>query len=1191
MAIFNKRNKNKDDENKIEKEAIKKFINIIKSVATFLFLKLFPIIFAGIMAMVLFDFITNVLVTPKETPKQIYSLLEIEDVKELVEVKGDETNGYYWDFKEGTNEKLEKVIEWSHSHPGMESLPSDVEFMTLLIKAELCNQLPDLGGKIPEGTTGFQGNIKIRRVTPDKEIGKMENTGDENSTVSVEKEIVNYNSDLENSYIDELKKHEKKDKFKIKFDTNLYKETESKIQNSEGTGNFEIMLDSDGKEIELKEGDQVKYTGNYKTAQNPLSELNKIIVYVEVNVDDITGYVKADALIFNKKKSKEANKSNVKLSSRAGDSESEDKTLGKNNKEYTIAIAAGNNDSDDIGARKGDLVEEELTIQVAEKVEELLKEYKNITVKQTGSTSRNTSDVKVSDRTKKARDANPDLCIQIHFGSSSDGSRSGTQVIYKEGDGVSQQLAEFLSESISDSLGVENLGSGTDTQLCGGSILNIENAATSGFPSVLTKGCYIDNDSDGAKIRAGGVTKYAQGIVKGIDKYLKADHTGYVAEEVEEEKTSTSIKSIVRNMKYIESEKFNKLIEDGNIDVLKYFTLDNENKLITATWTYEDGTTKISANSSFDLKTPLQNYVVPYEYLLFYMINTTYAQFSEDLAKQVLDSEIIVAVQDDITTTNEKKTIKTIGDANREDFSYTSTEGGESKISEYCSTSVNITYVDTWCAKVYNENSYGTSILGMEDEDEVKVNIMGKVTDSSTKSSSTETVASAEHRQAMDGEGNRIDYIITVTKETTIETRTISSKYESGDTIQDENGFEKFTKLYLSNKMNERVRTSYLYMVIEDNEKTANMLDMTKYLIYKATGEQTGIYEYDFSIYRESDFQNAGSSASFETFIEYLHAWEGNEGITADGKFYLVGNDGAGHPTVGYGVDIFNSGYLNRFKEAGYTEDQLRKMDGSTKIPVELVDGIEKEEREAMLEKVEEKTAGLNLTIYQKYALVSRAYNCGAGGAFTTRNGKNFRAAYKAYWNQETDDEYNVAANDGMYDHALYKNYMCQPNTSNGEYLRGLENRRKSEWILFKTGYYDRIDKWCSDSSDGIGTVILTGDNKQKMEAMLAEAVRIANDDRYGYSQGSRMSEFYYDCSSFVYRLYKQFFGITVPSTTAGYGETGRLPGKPEQIELQPGDVLWRSGHVTLYLGDGTYAAAHGRNRSIYSQSKANFCV
>lgn len=111
--------------------------------------------------------------------------------------------------------------------------------------------------------------------------------------------------------------------------------------------------------------------------------------------------------------------------------------------------------------------------------------------------------------------------------------------------------------------------------------------------------------------------------------------------------------------------------------------------------------------------------------------------------------------------------------------------------------------------------------------------------------------------------------------------------------------------------------------------------------------------------------------------------------------------------------------------------------------------------------------------------------------------------------------------------------------------------------------------------ANSIGTVLLSGDNKTKMEAMLAEAVRIANDDKYTYSQANRNAEYSYDCSSLVYRLYQEFFNITVPTSTGVYTSQYRIGSTGSIIDLQPGDVLWRSGHVTLYIGNGLYVAAH----------------
>ena len=52
---------------------------------------------------------------------------------------------------------------------------------------------------------------------------------------------------------------------------------------------------------------------------------------------------------------------------------------------------------------------------------------------QTGSTSENPGGIQVGERTELAREANPDLCIQIHFNA---GGGTGVEAIYKEAEKI-----------------------------------------------------------------------------------------------------------------------------------------------------------------------------------------------------------------------------------------------------------------------------------------------------------------------------------------------------------------------------------------------------------------------------------------------------------------------------------------------------------------------------------------------------------------------------------------------------------------------------------------------------------------------------------------------------------------------------------------------------------------------------------
>ena len=55
-----------------------------------------------------------------------------------------------------------------------------------------------------------------------------------------------------------------------------------------------------------------------------------------------------------------------------------------------------------------------------------------------------------------------------------------------------------------------------------------------------------------------------------------------------------------------------------------------------------------------------------------------------------------------------------------------------------------------------------------------------------------------------------------------------------------------------------------------------------------------------------------------------------------------------------------------------------------------------------------------------------------------------------------------------------------------------------------------------------------------------------------------------FDCSHFVYFSYT-YFNISVPCPTASYGSTGYI-GNDGQVNLKAGDILWKSGHVAIYI-------------------------
>ena len=93
------------------------------------------------------------------------------------------------------------------------------------------------------------------------------------------------------------------------------------------------------------------------------------------------------------------------------------------------------------------------------------------------------------------------------------------------------------------------------------------------------------------------------------------------------------------------------------------------------------------------------------------------------------------------------------------------------------------------------------------------------------------------------------------------------------------------------------------------------------------------------------------------------------------------------------------------------------------------------------------------------------------------------------------------------------------------------------------------------------------------------------------YSQAKRYDEGYYDCSSFVLRLYKEF-GLDLPGTAAEQGKYCATKGMIiSRKDLRPGDLIFYSyekngrykdiSHVAIYAGDNKMIHAANPKRGV----------
>src|SRR5699024_4172260 len=140
------------------------------------------------------------------------------------------------------------------------------------------------------------------------------------------------------------------------------------------------------------------------------------------------------------------------------------------------------------------------------------------------------------------------------------------------------------------------------------------------FPSVVALGGNLNQNPDAQVISNDGVEKYAQAIVNSIDEYFKADHSGRTSTEVGEITYTDSVESRVINMRYVSQETLKEYVDSGDWEnAIKSYTLDDDRNVVVATWSVnENGNLEIKTNNAMNLKTSLEKYMMPFEYLMYF---------------------------------------------------------------------------------------------------------------------------------------------------------------------------------------------------------------------------------------------------------------------------------------------------------------------------------------------------------------------------------------------------------------------------------------------------------------------------------------------------------------------------------------------------------------------------------------------
>lgn len=673
-----------------------------------------------------------------------------------------------------------------------------------------------------------------------------------------------------------------------------------------------------------------------------------------------------------------------------------------------------------------------------------------------------------------------------------------------------------------------------------------------------------------------------------------------------------------KTLSYINLDTFDNYIKSSDEKVLDYFTLDSDGNAIIAvkneqkeslttddpscnpssysqnlggsgsggSYSYEK--VSIEKQSLINYKMFVQQYTMPFQFLWSLLVIGQDKDFVLELADLVADSEIVISIYDNETRVDstevytreetikvKKKNENSIEQSNKGESNQVGAEDEyEEKTVTYTTTYKSTSITDTPEIALTKANVW---IVDYEQEYEYQ--------------DSTSAVPNSNNPQ---GENN-----ITVSSNVVTKNKKYISKPAKTKTKDDKNSSEPnfvnilLKKIYKYAKDNIVNSAEELFDILEKNPDTVNMVDLMRYLLYKVTGESYGVTDYDFSAYDAVNFENTTGSAS-DLLVEYIHYFEHSTPppTSSDGKKYIVETDGKGHPTVGYGVDIYNCGYLKLFQQAGYS------LNVGAEIDKDFVDGIEEKVMQGKINAINSQLSGLNLTEYQINALVSRAYNCGTSGAIGTRNGKNFAEAYKAYWDENKDDKFKKKDSNADYSHKLYTEYMDEPIASN---LPGLKVRRESEWTLFQTGYYTTLKKW---HSEGGGSIIEVAEKIHSYMEQNNYTYCVYGGNSYEECKGgghglsktfeASKSAYHHSCCATYVSWVLQEAGYLSDSehsdSAAGLQSIMKNKGYKmitNKSDLKPGDVLCYSGHVEIYAGNNKIYNA-GSGSAIRNAAPAN---
>lgn len=411
----------------------------------------------------------------------------------------------------------------------------------------------------------------------------------------------------------------------------------------------------------------------------------------------------------------------------------------------------------------------------------------------------------------------------------------------------------------------------------------------------------------------------------------------------------------------------------------------SEYYVLVATWsettenssTTVDGVQTASNPSSYGSMTTqkinyqdyISKYTMPFEYLWALIVTGRDNSLALDLADLVLDSEIEITIHDVLTTTTDRTTtVRTYSEFNevtQENESHTRTTVTET-ITKNNTLNIGLTKANVWIVDYEQEYIYS------------EPTVISKNTTHS-RTSTYYNLVTADKYVAQPASPN--------------------PKIEKG---RDQHNF--ITIFLDSDNYNARnsilSAPDWLFTILERNDSTKEMVDLTKYLLHVATGNDYGVTDFNFNTFSMGSFsgisveggigweftkahENSAMWLYQKGQVDYNYSPYVTECITQDGKYYKMHSElgmDTGNRNYGFGVCYYTpDGFQNTsyFEEQGIdiTAPEYQNI-GSSLLEVEIADRVSAtiwSEHRAKAEQVAN-SMGVELEEYQLDCLADLGY-------------------------------------------------------------------------------------------------------------------------------------------------------------------------------------------------------------------------